>query len=195
MKTVISLCGELACGRAMRAADLCSMHYQRLKRTGTTSPRATPTVHERFWSKVDKSGDCWLWTAAKYSNGYGHFGIDAERGAIAHRYAWEQIVGPIPSDLVLDHTCHERACVNPAHLRHATIKQNIENQGALRSDNSSGVRGVHRHANGRHWVARVTHNQAEYHAGLFLELSDAEAAVIAKRNELFTHNDLDRKVS
>lgn len=38
---------------------------------------------ERFWSHVDKSGDCWLWTGGKTQYGYGQFGI------VAHRVAYE----------------------------------------------------------------------------------------------------------
>lgn len=195
MKTVISLCEAPGCERPKRAKNLCPMHYQRMASRGTLEPRHRPTVTERFWAKVDKSADCWEWTAAKYSNGYGQFGIDAERGAIAHRFAWESIRGPIPGDMLLDHKCHNRACVNPAHLRVATQKQNLENQGVLRSDNTSGVRGVHRHSNGRHWVAKVEHHGRTHHAGIFLDLAEAETAVKEKRNELFTHNDLDRKIS
>ena len=153
------------------------------------------TVEERFWQKVDKSGECWLWTAATYSNGYGHFGVNATRGALAHRFAWELLVAPIPEGKMLDHECHNRLCVNPQHLRVATAKQNLENQGVLRSDNKSGIRGVNWHPTAQKWRARVTHNSKEHHVGLFADKAEAEAAAIAKRNELFTHNNLDRKAS
>ena len=36
-------------------------------------------------------------------------------------------------------------------------------------------------------------NGKRHHVGYFTTVQDAEAAVIAKRNELFTHNDLDRQ--
>lgn len=180
------------CTGQARGRGMCMKHYQRFMKRGTMAAREMPTASERFWAKVKRGEGCWNWTAAKYGNGYGHFGLSAERGVIAHRYAWEELVGPIPEGALLDHTCHNRACVNPTHLRHATQKQNLENQSQLRNDNSSGVRGVHRHSNGRHWVARVQHHGKQHNAGLFLNIEDAEAAVIAKRNELFTHNDLDR---
>ena len=193
MSTIISLCDEPGCASTRRARGLCSMHYQRLMKTGTTAapPRKTPS--ERFWEKVNKTPDCWVWTAATYSNGYGHFGLSAERGAIAHRFAWEELRGPIPDGALLDHICHNRLCVNPQHLRIATHKQNVENMGVLRADNTSGVRGVHRHSSGRYWVTRVEHFGKVYSAGLFRDLSAAEAAVVKLRNKLYTHNDLDRK--
>ena len=86
---------------------------------------------ERFWSKVDKSGDCWLWTASTFpSGGYGQFNVGSKklgtrRPARAHRYAYEALIGPIPDGLQLDHLCREPLCVNPAHLEPVTQKVNI----------------------------------------------------------------------
>ena len=149
-------------------------------------------LEEKFWEKVDKTDGCWLWTAALYSNGYGHFRAD-HKDHLAHRLAWKMIVGdPVPT--LLDHTCHVRNCVNPAHLRPATVKQNNENLG-MRATNTSGVRGVSWHRRGKKWRAQVCHHGKTIHLGLFVDLLEAEAAVIAKRLELFTHNDYDRSIA
>lgn len=193
VKTVISLCSVDGCSKPKRGRGMCSMHYQRYMKHGSTEPPARPSPEERFWAKVEKSDGCWTWTAATYSNGYGHFGLNETRGVIAHRYAWEQARGPIPQGKILDHTCHNRACVNPRHLRLATVKQNLENQGVLRRDNTSGIRGVGRYRDGRRWVVRATHDQKDYHGGIFEDVIEAERAAIALRNKLFTHNDLDRR--
>lgn len=87
---------------------------------------AKPTPSERFWAKVDKTdpSGCWLWTAGTFRNGYGQFMTVKPRKVSAHRYAYEQLVGPIPEGLVLDHLCRVPACVNPAHLEPVTPAEN-----------------------------------------------------------------------
>jgi len=66
--------------------------------------------------------DCVLWTGAVKADGYGKRkvgGVDY----LAHRYAYEQAVGPIPSGMQLHHTCGERLCLNPAHMRPITVAE------------------------------------------------------------------------
>lgn len=143
--------------------------------------------------KVDRSGDCWLWTACVTKDGYGRFYVgDGRRIILAHRFAYELLVGPIPAEHEVDHrhTC-SKSCVNPAHLRPTTHKQNHENRRGAQVNSASGVRGVSRHTHGR-WQAQVKHHGKVHSLGLFDTVLEAEAAVIAKRNELFTHNDRDR---
>ena len=111
----------------------------------------------------------------------------------AHRVSFELASGPIPGGLSIDHICHNRGCVRPEHLRLATAKQNAENLSGLRKDNTSGVRGVFWNKANRNWRATICHNGALIYVGSYSTLAEAEAAVLAKRNELFTHNDLDRR--
>ena len=78
----------------------------------------------RFWSKVDKQpGGCWIWTAAKNPQEYGHFSDPSFETQIAHRIAYELEVGPIPADMLLHHRCKVPSCVNPDHLEPLTSKQ------------------------------------------------------------------------
>lgn len=81
------------------------------------------SVEERFWSKVDKTDTCWLWTASK-SQGYGQF-WDGKKMQYAHRVAYQFSGGIIPRGLVIDHLCRITSCVNPKHLEVVTHKENI----------------------------------------------------------------------
>lgn len=88
------------------------------------SPAARP-IADRFWEKVDKSGECWIWTARVAPNGYGHFAVSHARPTAAHRVAYELTVGPIPAGLVLDHLCRNTRCVRPDHLEPVTQAENM----------------------------------------------------------------------
>lgn len=144
---------------------------------------------ERFWAKVDKTEGCWLWTGSLLHNGYGSFGVDGQCRR-AHRFAYELTVGPIPEGLHVDHTCRNRNCVRPDHMRLVTNKQNQENR-SRRTNSRTGIRGVFFEAGA--WRGKVVHNGQQIYVGRFSSPTTAEAAVIAKRLELHTHNDLDRQ--
>lgn len=152
------------------------------------------TTEERFWAKVEKTETCWNWTAAK-PKGYGHFWVSPANCVKAHRFSYEMSVGPIAPGLVLDHTCHNTLCVNPEHLRPVTIQQNAENRSGAQANSATGVRGVQWHKASRKYQASVVLRRKRHHVGVFESIAEAEAAVIAKRLELFTHNDADRMAS
>jgi len=150
----------------------------------------------RFWSKVDKSGECWDWRGyVRAGNGYGQFGISQSKTVYAHRFAYEDRVGQIPEGFQVDHTCHNRTCVNPAHLRAVTHKQNTENLSGARADNKQGLRGVGLNRRNGKYRVKVTHNGSHYHGGQFTTLEEAAEAARQLRLSLFTHNDADRRTA
>ena len=87
-------------------------------------PKYTPEQITRFWSKVDRSGDCWLWTGGKTVVGYGLYYIGDYRRAYAHRFAYEVSKGDIAADMLVCHTCDNPTCVRPDHLWLGTDSDN-----------------------------------------------------------------------
>ncbi|MGH2798334.1 MAG: HNH endonuclease signature motif containing protein [Thermoleophilaceae bacterium] len=84
-------------------------------------------LHQRFLDKiaVDPATGCWLWQARLDASGYGRFNRGPGLSPLAHRYAYEQYVGPIPTGRQLDHLCRTRRCVNPQHLEVVTPIANV----------------------------------------------------------------------
>ena len=147
----------------------------------------------RFWQKVDKSGDCWLWTAYVHRTGYGMFGIATRNSVYAHRFAYEDTVGPIPDGMVIDHRCLQKACVRPDHLRVVTPKQNEENHHRAQSNSLSGVRNVRLNKQTGRYRVTVTHHGRAHFRGEFNTIEEAAEAAKQLRLSLFSHNDADRK--
>lgn len=82
---------------------------------------------EHIREKFALAGECWLWHGARGGgkNKYGVLSIKG-RNHQAMRIIYELLVGPIPSRLVMDHSCRNTMCVNPEHLEPVTNKENFE---------------------------------------------------------------------
>lgn len=111
-------------------ADAIEHHY---RDTSGEIAAAHAALTKRFWSKVQKTPGCWMWTGQVTNSGYGNMKV-MRRQRLAHRLSYELLVGPIPFGLELDHLCSVRVCVNPEHLKPVTPRENV-----LRSDSVSAV--------------------------------------------------------
>jgi HNH endonuclease len=71
---------------------------------------------------------CLVWRGGTDKQGYGRFRIGGRHGPVigAHRVAWECAHGPIPADRMVLHSCDNRRCIHPTHLRLGTHQENMD---------------------------------------------------------------------
>lgn len=95
--------------------------------------RVAQRASERY--EIDENG-CWISTYSVGSHGYAQIGwheAGKTHTVLAHRAAWTYVNGQMPLGMTIDHKCHAKRCVNPAHLRTMTNEQNAR-RGALDVD-------------------------------------------------------------
>ena len=94
-------------------------------------------VMDRIKNKViTNPGGCWEWQGATYDSGYGLV-YDGNKNSAVHRTVYKETYGEIPDDMVVMHTCHNKSCCNPEHLKLGTKSQNTQDSMFYRNHNTS----------------------------------------------------------
>lgn len=104
------------------------------------------SLESRFWSKVIKgdSDACWEWTGARNESGYGVMRPEGQRSGPtvkAHRVSLA-LAGMDVTDHVVLHACDNPPCVNPAHLRLGTQRDNLADMREKGRGNRGSVNGA-----------------------------------------------------
>lgn len=145
----------------MKPFDLSSKSDRyRARKAGIDIPLLRPGMRQVDpLTRVHFGYGCWFWLGDVNRDGYGRFTKDG-KGVLAHRWFYEECVGPLKPRSVLMHSCDNPACVNPAHLsvgthstnRRDTVSKNRQAKGermALAKLTDDAVRDIrHRHAAG-----------------------------------------------
>lgn len=182
-----STCTFSGCEKPTFAKRLCAGHYAQQRRgeklrTLSTAPGQSLN---RFWNNVHKldESECWEWQGPKLDSGYGRTSIDGEKD-LAHRMVWRLTLGGIPDGTVIDHTCSNRGCVNPSHLRAVEQQINAADR-AYFPRNTSGYRNVHYDKARDAWAGVFRHNYKKVFVGRFPTPAEASRAVQERKMEVY----------
>jgi hypothetical protein len=96
------------------------------------------------------------------------------RGCLAHRVAWAVVTGEWPKSLI-DHINGDKTDNRWVNLRAASKSQNNCNA-RIRSDNISGMKGVHADTRRGRFYASITLDGVSHHLGAFASKEEAHRA-------------------
>src|SRR6267378_7053439 len=127
-----------------------------LRFSSTVLPRVNKAGRDHPYNP--NLGKCWEWNGAIGSHGYGVVTI-TENGLkmswLVHRLSYTVLVGNIPSNLCILHSCDNRKCCNPAHLFTGTRSENVAD---MRAKNRGGEGHLYSEA---HPNCKITWEQVE----------------------------------
>lgn len=110
-----------------------------------------------------KPDECWPWRASLTGVGYGQLVVRQCHYA-AHRVAYTLAHGAIPQGAFVLHSCDNRCCCNPAHLRLGTAADNTHDM-MMRGRRRGGPRSGEANHAAKLTRAQVDQIRARYTAG------------------------------
>lgn len=158
-------CSIEGCEKRPNGRGWCGMHYSRWQKYGDplhiSRGCSGLTLEQHLLLRMDNSGGpdaCWPWTGPVGPTGYGKLDLSSWCGTRqAHRAVYLTFVGELVDELQIDHGCHDpevcepgidcphRRCVNPAHLRPSSARENVLRGGGPSAINARATHCIHGH--------------------------------------------------
>lgn len=121
------ICSVDGCSGKVAARGWCPKHYRRWRDHGDPlGGRTPPGELLAFFRKsvTTETNECIEWPFA-YRGGYGSLTVDGKKCGV-HILACELVNGPLPvTGMEAAHSCNNKRCFNPRHMRWATHKENM----------------------------------------------------------------------
>jgi hypothetical protein len=188
----------MAAEQTIRTCGRCggSLHHRKTRqklycsRSCAARMRTPPKSPDRFWEQVSKGAlsECWLWTGATNSKGYGRYRRVGSPEFLAHRVSWTRAHGAIPDGLVVCHHCDTPRCVNPAHLFLGTRSDNTQDSRKKGRNNRGQRNGQARLTDAIVTALRERHGNGERCADMAVEFGCSIFTVMsAVKGRTWTH--------
>ena len=135
------------------------------------------SLDARFWEKVRKDAEHWIWVGATSNGRYGFIGVDGKNHQV-NRVAYELTYGPIPDGVAVVRQCGAVLCVRPDHLSakvHGQAGASLEDRFWARVKRAAGC-----------WFWQGSRNATDY--GLIYPGRKSKRSLLAHRVSWEIHN-------